>query len=88
MQAVRPLRLRRHMTIPAREGDRCTVCGTPLEPVELSGTPLDAADEFVLRCANGHEHRVVRHESADDSGSDASATHGAAGSADDDASAP
>lgn len=48
------------MTIPAREGDRCPECGTPLEPIELSGSPAEAADEFVLRCANGHEHRVHR----------------------------
>lgn len=58
------------MTIPARDGDRCPECGTPLEPVELSGTPADAADEFVLRCANGHERRVVRHEPPDDDATD------------------
>ena len=48
------------MNIPARDGDRCPECGTPLEPIELSGSPAEAVDEFVLRCANGHERRVHR----------------------------
>lgn len=45
--------------MPAREGDRCPECGTPMEPVELSGEPV-APGEVVFRCANGHERRVHR----------------------------
>ena len=47
----------------AREGDRCPECGTPLEPVELSGMPEEAG-QVVFRCANGHELRVQRHDPA------------------------
>lgn len=48
------------MTIPARDGDRCPVCGTPLESVELSALPEGDPGDLVLRCANGHEQRVHR----------------------------
>ena len=47
--------------IAAREGDRCLECGTPMEPVELSGMPEAGAGQVVFRCANGHELRVQRH---------------------------
>lgn len=45
-----------------REGERCPHCGTPVEVAEV--TPHEEAHEteLVLRCANGHEIKVSRHE--------------------------
>lgn len=51
--------------VSARAGERCSKCGTPLEPAEVTPTNADT-DEIVLRCANGHEFRVTRHHEHDE----------------------
>lgn len=52
----------------ARSGERCSKCGTPLEPAEINPISEADADEIVLRCANGHEIRVTRHHDPDEAG--------------------
>jgi ssDNA-binding Zn-finger/Zn-ribbon topoisomerase 1 len=52
------------MTEPeAREGERCPKCGTPMELAEVDPHQEEAGvDDILLRCANGHEMRVTRHQ--------------------------
>lgn len=51
------------MTEPeAREGERCPTCGTPMELAEANPIEEGAVEEIVLRCANGHEMKVSRHQ--------------------------
>lgn len=52
--------------VPARAGDRCEICGTPLEPAEINSSDDATAEEILLRCANGHEIRVTRHRDLDE----------------------
>lgn len=49
-----------------RTPDMCDQCGTPYEIAEADESPEEeAATSLVLRCANGHEKHVTRHEAPD-----------------------
>lgn len=45
-----------------REGERCALCGTPMEVAEVTPHDDTHVNDLVLRCANGHEKKVSRHE--------------------------
>lgn len=51
--------------IEPREGDRCPQCGTPMEPIPVDDAEGPQERHLVLRCANGHEHPVTRHDAPD-----------------------
>ena len=46
----------------ARAGERCPRCGTPMEVADVTPHEDTHVNDLVLRCANGHEIRVSRHE--------------------------